>query len=46
MVYEYYSPVGGISLAIYCIEGSEQKPEIWTKWPVVPATLMVKAEKQ
>ena len=43
MVYEYYSPVGGPSLAFYCIEGSEQRSEIWTKWPVIPAASMAKA---
>ncbi len=42
MVYEYYSPVGGTSLAFYCIKGSEQTPEILTKRPTIPAASMAK----
>ncbi len=38
MMYEYYSPVGGTSLAFYCIEGSEPK-----YGPNGPAASMTKA---
>ncbi len=43
MVYEYYSNVGGTSLAFYCTEGSEHLPEIWTKRPTIPTASMAKA---
>ena len=43
MVYEYHSPIGGTRLAFYCIEGSEQRPKIWSKWPAIPAASMAKA---
>ncbi len=42
-VFEYYSPVGGSSLAFYCIEDSEQRGEIWTKRRTIPAPSMGKA---
>ncbi len=42
MVCEYYSPVEG-AFAFYCIEDSEQRPEIWTKRPTIPAASMAKA---
>ncbi len=48
MVYEYYLPVGGTSLACYCIEHveglySEQRVEIWTKRLTMPAASVTKA---
>ncbi len=45
MVHEYYSPVGGKSLAFYCIEDIEQRAEaeIWNIWPSIPAASMAKA---
>ena len=46
MLCEYYSPVGGTRLDFYCIEGREQRPEVWTKWPVIPAASMAKAVEE
>ncbi len=43
MVSEYYSLVGGKSLAVYCIEDSEQRAKIWTKWPTMPVAWVAKA---
>ena len=43
MVYEYYSPVGGTALPFTALKVREQRPEIWTKRPKIPAASMAKA---
>ncbi len=42
MVYEYSSPVRGMSLAFYCIEDSVQRAEMWTKRLTIPAASIAK----
>ncbi len=43
MVYDYYSPVGGTALPFTALKESEQRPEVWTKRPTIPAASMAKA---
>ncbi len=43
MAYDYYSPVGGMSLAFTALKDSEQRAEIWTKQPPISAASVAKA---
>ncbi len=45
MVYEYHSPVGGTGLVFYCFDDSEQRAEIWTKLPTIPAATIRKQQR-